>query len=74
MTPLNYKEKKNKDARVRKVTFIYPNGREQQIPVFIKTSKLRDSNLDRKFNVDYVTESVGKADDNLGTNLRVKGP
>lgn len=42
--------------------------------MFIKTSKLRDSDLDRKFNIDYVTESVGKADDNLRTNLRVKGP
>lgn len=41
--------------------------------MFIKTSKLRDSDLDRKFNICWVIKSVGKANYSLGTNLRVKG-
>lgn len=44
-----------------------------KIPVFVKTSQLRGSDLDRKLNICCVTKSVSKADDTLGRNLRVKG-
>lgn len=71
ITMLNYKE--NKDAREKRLhsyILMVENSR------FLCVLKLlnSDSDLDRKFNIDYVTESVGKADNDLGTNLRVKGP
>lgn len=73
---LNYKEKKNKGTKVKWLNSHILTAditKIVKIPVFMKFSQLRDSDLDRKWNICCVTKSVSKADDSLGTNLRVKG-
>lgn len=71
---LNYKEKKKKcKSTETKLTTSYQQRilRIAEIPVFVQTSTLKDSDLRRKLNISCVTRSVSEADDSLGTHLRV---